>query len=146
MAAPTSEPDAAGANPKEHPILFFDGVCNLCNASVDFVIRHDKARLFRFASLQGETARKMVPEYANDGGLSTVVLLDADGRHVRSTAALRVLKRLGVTGPLAGLLLAIPRPVRDAGYRLIAQNRYRFWGKKETCRLPSAEERAQFLP
>lgn len=130
-----------------HPTLFFDGVCNLCNSSVDWVIRNDKNRIFRFASLQGETAKRVVPDYADEAGLSTVVLVDENGRYVRSTAALNVLKRLGgFYGVLGTILLWIPRAVRDWGYRLIASNRYRWFGQKDTCRLPTPEERAVFLP
>lgn len=130
-----------------HPILFFDGVCNLCNSSVDWVMRRDRKHVFRFASLQGETAAQLVPEYANEAGLSTVVLVDEAGRHVRSTAAFRVLKRLGgIYGALGTVGLAIPRPLRDWGYRVIAANRYRWFGQKDTCRLPTPEERSRFLP
>lgn len=130
-----------------HPTLFFDGVCNLCNASIDWVMRHDRQRLFRFASLQGTTAHELVPEYAEEEGLSTVVLLDEKGRHVRSTAALRVLWHLGgLYRFLATVLLVIPSPVRDWGYRQIANRRYKLFGQKDTCRLPTREERALFLP
>lgn len=131
----------------EHPTLFFDGVCNLCNSSVDWVIRHDKRHLFRFASLQGPTAADVVPEYANEAGLSTVVLVDSSGRYLRSTAALRVMRQLGgFYGFLGSLLLLIPSPLRDWGYKLVAKNRYRWFGEKDTCRLPTPEERALFLP
>lgn len=131
----------------DHPILFFDGVCNLCNSWVDYVIRRDKDRVFRFASLQGETARKMVPDYAKPGDLSTLVLLDEKGQHIRSTAALRMMRRLGgFSGGLATVLLAIPRPIRDLGYRVVAANRYRLFGQKDSCRLPTPQERALFLP
>jgi len=131
----------------EHPTLFFDGVCNLCNASVDWVIRHDTRHLFRFASLQGSTAHDVVPEYANEAGLSTVVLVDPSGRYIRSSAALRILKHFGgFYGFLGSLLLLIPRPIRDWGYRVIAKNRYRWFGEKDSCRLPTSEERALFLP
>jgi predicted DCC family thiol-disulfide oxidoreductase YuxK len=130
-----------------HPTLFFDGVCNLCNSSVDWVVRHDKKGLFRFASLQGETAKRVVPEYANEEGLSTVVLVDESGKYVRSSAAMRVLKHLGgFYGFLGSVGLLIPRPLRDWGYRTIAKNRYRWFGQKDTCRLPSPQERALFLP
>ncbi|AIE87357.1 thiol-disulfide oxidoreductase DCC family protein [Fimbriimonas ginsengisoli] len=131
----------------DHPTLFFDGVCNLCNASVDWVIRHDKARRFRYSSLQGDTAKQIVAEYANEEGLSTVVLVDDRGKHVRSSAALGVLRHLGgFYGFLGALGMVIPRPLRDWGYRLVAKNRYRWFGKKDSCRLPTPAERALFLP
>ena len=87
------------------------------------------------------------PQYAEEAGLSTVVLVDETGQYVRSDAALRVLRHIGGFYRFVGsLLLAIPRPVRDWGYRFIAKNRYRWFGEKDTCRLPTAEERAVFLP
>lgn len=131
----------------KHPALFFDGVCNMCNSSVDWVMRHDKARKFRFASLQGTTAHELVPEYAEEAGLSTVVLYDGEVKHVRSTAALKVLKGLGGFWALLGTLgFIVPRPVRDWIYKKIANSRYKRFGKRDTCRLPTAEERELFLP
>lgn len=128
-------------------MLFFDGVCNLCNRSVDFVINRDKTRKFRFASLQGETAAKYAPEYAAEAGLSTVVLLTGHGKYIRSTAIVHVLKGLGGVWKVLGFLLQIiPRPIRDWGYKLVVKNRYRWAGKRDTCRLPTPEERAVFLP
>ena len=128
-------------------MLFFDGVCNLCNWSVDFVIKRDKKKLFRFASLQGETAHRLVPNYAEEAGLSTVVLINGDGQFIRSAAVGRVLKGLGGFWKLVGgFILLWPRPIRDWFYKLVVKNRYKWAGKKETCRLPTPEERAQFLP
>ena len=128
-------------------MLFFDGVCNLCNWSVDFVIKRDKRKKFRFASLQGETAHKYVPEYAEEAGLSTVVLLTGHGKYIRSTGVAHVLKGLGGFWKfLGGFLLLLPRPFRDWLYKLVVKNRYRWAGKKDTCRLPTPEERAVFLP
>jgi len=130
-----------------NPTLFFDGVCNLCNASIDWLIRHDKKRVFRFAPLQGETAQRMVPDFTGAEGLSTIVLVDENGRRIRSSAALGALVHLGGGWSLLGrVLMVIPRPIRDWGYRLIARNRYRWFGQKDTCRLPTPAERAQFLP
>ena len=132
---------------KEHPALFFDGVCNLCNNSVDWIIRHDKKRYFRFGSLQGETARQVVPEYAAEAGLSTVVLVTEQGQYIRSSAIGRVLKGLGGFWKFLGtFFLLVPRPIRDWGYKRIAKGRYKRWGKRESCRLPTSEERELFLP
>ncbi len=131
----------------EHPTLFFDGVCNMCNSSVDFVIRHDKKRVFRFASLQGDTAHQLVPEYAEEAGLSTVVLLDGGVKYIRSTAVAKVLKGLGGLYKFLGILMMIlPRKLRDWGYMRVANGRYKRFGKRETCRLPTPEERSLFLP
>lgn len=127
--------------------LYFDGVCNLCNRTVDFLIRHDRNGELRYASLQGETARTAVPEFVQEQGLGTVVLVDRDGKHVRSTAIGRSLRIVGgFWGMLGSLLLLIPRPIRDAAYRWVARNRFRWFGRRDSCRLPTPEERLLFLP
>ena len=130
----------------EPPIIFFDGVCGLCNWFVDFVLPRDRRQTFRFAPLQGETAREYLS--ADEiSALKTVVLVDESGAYRQSTAVLRVLRRLGGVWPLVGgVLRLIPPPLRDVGYRLVARNRYRIFGKKEACRMPMPDERARFLP
>jgi predicted DCC family thiol-disulfide oxidoreductase YuxK len=133
-------------NPTEHPIILFDGVCNLCNSWVDFVIKRDKAHIHHFASLQGETAAKLVPDFAGEQNLSTIVLVDAEGTHLRSTAVLRVFRRLGgFLGTFAKVAMIFPAGLRDGIYRIIAKNRYRMFGKRDSCRLQTKEERALFL-
>ena len=131
---------------KEHPIIFFDGVCGFCNRSVNFVLSRDKKRVFRFAPLQGEPARQcLAPEcYEN---LNNMVLLDETGQYPKSSAAVRILQKMGGFWSLLGTLLwLIPRPIRNAGYMLVAKFRYQLFGKMETCRIPSQEEQDQFLP
>jgi predicted DCC family thiol-disulfide oxidoreductase YuxK len=131
----------------EHPALFFDGVCNLCNNSVDWVIKHDKKRLFRFGSLQGVTAHRVIPQYAEEAGLSTVVLVAGNRTYIRSSAIGHVLKGIGGIFKLWGtLLLLLPPPLRDWGYKKVANSRYSRWGKRDSCRLPTPEERDLFLP
>jgi predicted DCC family thiol-disulfide oxidoreductase YuxK len=128
------------------PVIFFDGVCGLCNQFIDFVIRRDTAGTFCFAPLQGETARERLSA-ADTTDLATVVLLDETGTHRRSKAVVQILMRLGTGWKIAGVLLAvIPRPLRDLGYKLVARFRYALFGKKETCRMPTPEERLRFLP
>ncbi|MDT7856653.1 thiol-disulfide oxidoreductase DCC family protein [Rubrivirga sp. S365] len=133
--------DAGGA------VVLFDGVCSLCNGAVDFIIRHDPAGRFAFASLQSDEARAYLEAHGRDADalLDTVVLADRDGIHERSTAALRVLRGLGAPWVALYALAAVPRPARDAVYRYVAANRYRWFGTRETCRLPSPEERARFV-
>ena len=127
-----------------HPILFFDGVCGLCNHFVDFTIQRDSAGIFRFATLQGETAKQELPsEYVND--LSTVVLKDGMEIYTRSEAALRVLSSLPGVWKLSKLLLVLPRFLRDWVYDLVASSRYKIFGKSDSCRIPSPEERSKFL-
>ena len=127
-------------------ILFFDGVCGLCNWSVDFVLKRDTQRRFQFAPLQGETARVLLPA-ADVADLNSMVLLIGGRTYKKSAAAVRVLWQLGYFWQLVGSAIwLIPLPIRNLGYFLIAKNRYQLFGKKESCRLPTPEERTRFLP
>ena len=128
-----------------HPIVFFDGLCGLCNRSVDLLLRWDTKGVLRFAPLQGETARRLLPA-PQVRDLDSLVLVDARGMHLRSTAALRALEHLGGAWRGAALLRWVPGVVRDAVYGWVARHRYRWFGKKESCRLPSPAERERFLP
>lgn len=146
---------AAAISEADRPtnVLFFDGVCGLCNRSVDFVLSRDRREAIRFAPLQGETAKRVlssefrVPS-SKTQTFDTIVWLDSSSREfVRSAAAVRVLWRLGGVWSLIGSLLWLnPRPLRDLGYRLVAANRFRWFGKQQTCRLPTPAERERFLP
>jgi predicted DCC family thiol-disulfide oxidoreductase YuxK len=128
------------------PIVFFDGVCGLCNRFVDFLLPRDHYRVFLFAPLQGETARARLSDEDIEN-VSTIVLVDETGTHRRSKAVVRILCRLGFGWKITGFLLAmIPRPLRDLGYKLVARYRYALFGKKDECRLPTTDERARFLP
>ena len=126
------------------PVIYFDGYCGLCNGFVDFVLARDRARSFRFAPLQGTTARA---RFGDPGDVDpTTILLEEEGTvFERSTAALRIITALGGIWRLAGLLRLVPRFIRDAVYDWIARNRYGWFGKRDSCRLPSPEERAVFL-
>ncbi len=128
------------------PIVFFDGVCGLCNATVDLLLRIDTRQIFLFAPLQGETARRALGVPPADASEWSILLLDERGLHQRSDAALEICRRLGWPWALLGLLRWVPRGLRDAGYRVIARNRYRWFGRHETCRVPTPEERERFLP
>jgi predicted DCC family thiol-disulfide oxidoreductase YuxK len=145
---PASVTDAplGSTTDRARPIIFFDGVCGLCNESVNRVLRWDRGAIFRFAPLQGETARQLLPR-ADTLQLSSIVLRVDGWLYRRSSAVVRILWRLGVWGKIWGTLLwLVPWPVRELGYLIVARNRYRWFGKKETCRLPTPEERARFLP
>lgn len=135
-------------NSEFHPlrIVFFDGVCNLCNGTVDFLVRHDHRRELRYASLQSEIGQRMLAAY----GLPTAefgsfIYLDRGRPHLRSSGAIRVAMRLGGLWTLMGVFLIVPPFIRNAVYDWVARNRYRWFGKRETCRLPTPEERALFL-
>ena len=144
VSTPNSNEQFAAA--ARGPVLFFDGVCGLCNRFVDFTLAHDRAGCIRFSPLQGETARaRLTP--ADVQSLESVVLLDESGVYRRTSAVVRVLRQLSPGWRIvAGLLWLIPRPLRDFGYKLVAANRYRLFGKKETCRVPAPGEKERFLP
>ena len=128
------------------PILLFDGVCNVCNASVQFIIAHERAPVMQFASLQSELGRSLVGQHALSGDLDTVVLIDGGRVLTRSSAAVGVLKHLGgAWRALAALLWIVPRPLRNVGYDLFARFRYRLFGKRDECMVPTPELRARFL-
>ena len=130
----------------DNPVLFFDGVCNMCNRWIDFLVRHDRKQRYRFAPLQGTTATYAIPEYVQSGEYETMVFVEGGNVFTQSTGALRVIAGLGGIWSLAKVLLWIPAPVRDVVYRFIARNRYRWFGQKDTCRLPTPEEKNLFLP
>ena len=149
MSSATTSPESAAAiSEADRPtnVVFFDGICGLCNRFVDFVLSRDRRGAIRFAPLQGETARRGASSETRS--FDTIVWVDSSHRKfVRSAAAVRVLWRLGGVWSLIGWLLwLVPRPLRDVGYRLVAANRYRWFGKKDACRLPSPAESERFLP
>lgn len=126
--------------------MFFDGVCGLCNRSVDWLLARDRHHRLRFAPLQGETAAAFVPEPVRIE-LSSLVLRHNGDTFTRSAAVSRILILLGGFYVLLGWMLwLIPWPIRDLGYRIVARVRYRVFGKSETCRMPTPEERRLFLP
>jgi len=130
----------------KHPIIFFDGVCVLCNGFVDRMLRADRRGIFRFAPLQGETARALLPPQDDDPLRWSLLYLDEHGVHVQSDASLQICRRLGGAWWWLSLLRFIPRPLRDAAYRIVVRNRYHWFGQRATCRVPSPAERARFLP
>lgn len=130
----------------DKPIIFFDGVCGMCNAFVDLALRVDRHRKFLFAPLQGTTARELLPPLSDDPTEWSMLYLDERGIHDQSDASLEVYRRLGGIWWLLSLARHIPTRIRNAAYRVIARNRYHWFGKKDTCRRPTAEERARFLP
>jgi predicted DCC family thiol-disulfide oxidoreductase YuxK len=145
---PPAAPSAAALDAvlARHAIVLFDGVCTLCNHSVDFVVRHDPARHFKLASLQSEVGQALLARYGLAHDTPDSIVLIEDGRaYVRSTAALKIAAKLDGALPLLQAFLAIPPALRDAVYDYVARNRYRWFGKRETCRLPTLEERARFL-
>ncbi len=131
---------------QKHAVILFDGVCNLCNASVDFVVRHDRKDRYRLAPLQSEVAREMLGDLAFDAAQTdSIVLIEKRGTSMQSTAALRIARGLGLPWSLLYAFIVIPRFIRDRVYAWIARNRYRWFGRRDTCRVPTPAERARFL-
>ena len=127
------------------PIILFDGVCNLCSGSVQFVLKRDKKNLFRFASLQSKPGQALLNKFKLSANtFNSFVLVEGDKIYTRSTAALRVAKDLKGWKWLHALRF-IPKFIRDGVYNLIAKNRYKWFGKKEECWVPSPELRSRFL-
>jgi predicted DCC family thiol-disulfide oxidoreductase YuxK len=129
-----------------NPILLFDGVCNLCNSSVQFIIRHDRQCLFRFASLQSDLSREWLQIY----GLSpeqreTVVLIYNNRAYTQSDAVLEIAKLLGGYWQYAYYLRIIPTTWRNVLYRFVARNRYKWFGQQAQCMIPTPEQKARFL-
>jgi predicted DCC family thiol-disulfide oxidoreductase YuxK len=127
-----------------NPIILFDGVCNFCNSSVNFIIEHDQKGYFKFAPLQSEIGKSLVEKF----GLSdvdSIILVENEKAYTHSTAALKFIKHLDGIWKFAYIFIIIPRPVRDFFYKLFAKNRYRLFGKKEACMLPTPEVRQRFL-
>jgi len=133
-------------NTNEHPVLLFDGVCNLCSSSVQFVIERDPGGKFRFASLQSEEAKSLLNRHqAYSEDLDSVVLVKNDKVYTRSSAALQVLKTMGGAWSLLYGLIIVPKPIRDFIYDWVARNRYKWFGKKDACWLPTPDLRSRFL-
>ena len=140
---PTSD---SGIRHDKHALILFDGVCNLCNGAVNFIIDRDPDGVFRFAPLQSDVAQEHLAGTPAAGTtLDTIVLVEDGTPYVRSTAALRIARRLTAPWPLLALFLAVPRPLRDAVYNWIARNRYDWFGRRDQCRLPTPDLKERFL-
>lgn len=131
---------------EQFAIVLFDGVCNFCNSSVQFIIDRDPARHFRFAPLQSTVGQSLLRAHGLDPNqLSTMVLVHGGKIYLRSTAALRIARGLRQPWPWLYGLVLFPRFLRDAAYSWFAARRYQWFGKSEACRLPTPEFRSRFL-
>ncbi len=130
----------------KHAIVLFDGVCNFCNDRINFIIRHDKKDYFRFTALQSDIGKKILEgNKIALPNLDTFILVENSKTHNRTSAALRIVKHLNGLWPMLFVLIVVPPFIRDIVYKVIAKNRYKWWGKKESCMIPTAEIRAKFL-
>ena len=131
-------------NLENEQIIFFDGVCNLCNWYVEFAIKVDKKGALKFASLQGETAKQLLTQEQRES-LKSLMFYQKGQTYEESEAVLKAMIAIGGIWKAAYLAFIIPGFLRDAVYRWVARNRYRFFGQRETCRVPSPEERSRLL-
>jgi predicted DCC family thiol-disulfide oxidoreductase YuxK len=138
----TSEPEAAG-----RPVVLFDAACNLCNGVVQFLVEHDRAGRLRFAALQSEAAAELLrgrEPGSRAGGPESLVFIEGTEISTCSDAALRIARGLDGAWPLLGVLVLVPRSVRDAVYRFVASRRYRWFGRTTAC--PTPRPRPPSLP
>lgn len=133
--------------PKNKKIILFDGVCNLCNTSINYVIDHDKQDVFRFVSLQSDLG-ETIQEYLGieNKSLDTIILyVPNEAYYIKSTAAIKIMNEFLGFWKLMQVFLILPSPIRDLVYNYIAKNRYKWYGKQEVCRIPTPELKAKFL-
>ncbi len=127
-------------------IVLFDGDCLFCDRSVQFIIKRDPAAHFQFASLQSELGQELIAKHNVPATVDSLILIEKDNAYIKSTAALRIAKKLDGLWHLVYLCILIPSPIRDGVYNYIANHRYRWFGKKDdSCALPSPEVRKRFL-
>ena len=127
-------------------IVLFDGVCNFCSGSVNFIIEHDRATYFKFAPLQSETARQLLDEHKIDKSTTdSVILIENGAAYKYSTAALKIAAHLDGAWSAVQYFRFVPSSIRDFFYKTFAANRYKLFGKQDACMLPTPEIRARFL-
>lgn len=130
---------------QEKPVILFDGVCNYCNAMVNFAIRNDKKAILKFAPLQSEAGKRLKEEYKIVPGIDSVILIEQDKVYTYSDAAIRISKYLSWPAKILYTLIIIPKFIRQPFYKWVAKNRYKWFGKKEECMVPTHDVRARFL-
>jgi predicted DCC family thiol-disulfide oxidoreductase YuxK len=132
--------------PSSDKIIFFDGVCNLCNGFVQFIIKRDRSAKFRFASLQSEYARaRLTQAHRDPDELYSIIFMDGTNLLERSDAVLEIARHLGGAWPLLTAFKILPRRLRDALYNFVAGNRYRWFGRQDQCMIPTPELKTRFV-
>jgi predicted DCC family thiol-disulfide oxidoreductase YuxK len=130
---------------EQHGIVLFDGVCHFCSGAVAFILKRDRRGYFRFAALQSEAGRRLLADGPAPANADSLVLIENGRYYTQSDAVLRIARRLHGLWKLTAVGFAVPRPLRDALYRYVARRRYRWFGRREACMLPTAEQRERFL-
>ena len=133
--------------PENKQLILFDGVCNLCNTSIQYVIKHDKANRFMFAPLQSAIGKQIITAFHIDTNKTDSILLysNENGLSIKSTAALKMAKHLGFPRNLASIFFIVPAFIRNWVYDFIAKNRYKWYGKQDACMIPTPELKSKFL-
>ncbi|MGY3188695.1 thiol-disulfide oxidoreductase DCC family protein [Lysinibacillus sp. TE18511] len=126
-------------------IILFDGVCNFCDSSVQFIIKHDQGAYFHFASIQSDAGQALLAQYEVPENIDSVILFEHGKAYFESTAALKICRRLDSFWPVCYVFILIPSCIRNRMYRIFAKNRYRLFGQKEMCLLPTPSQRKRFL-
>ncbi|MEN8817506.1 MAG: thiol-disulfide oxidoreductase DCC family protein [Nonlabens sp.] len=131
---------------QKHEIVLFDGVCNLCNGAILFIIKRDKKDRFRFAAIESEIGQKLLDKHGIDPNkIDSIVLVSGDTAFAKAEAALRISKHLSGLWPLLYSLIIVPKFLANVVYDFIARNRYKWFGKKESCMIPTPELKSKFL-
>lgn len=133
---------------KDKQLILFDGVCNLCDASVQYIIKHDKRDVFRYTALQSEVGQEIIKKFKIDSTKTDSLLLytsDTNNISIKSSAALKIASQLGFPINLMTIFLVVPAFIRNWIYDYIAKNRYKWYGKKENCMIPTPELKSKFL-
>ena len=133
--------------PNDKKLILFDGICNLCNSSVQYVIKHDKSNRFLFAPLQSDIGASIIKKFNIDTAKTDSILLYsvADGLSIKSSAALNIAKHLGFPRNLLSIFIIVPAFIRNWVYDYIAKNRYKWYGKRDECMIPTTDLKAKFL-
>ena len=144
-AGMTSAPDVDAAT-AEYPIILFDGVCNYCNSILNYIIKHDHKKRFRFAHLQSNAGQDLLEKYGFPRDmLDSVVLIENGKAYTKTDVTIRIAPHMSGIAKFAVLMRFLPRAIRDIGYDIVARNRYKWWGKQETCIVPTPDVRERFL-
>lgn len=126
-------------------IILFDGECNFCDKSVQFILKRDPNGYFHFASLQSDIGKQLLKEFNVPNNINSLVLIENNQYYIKSSAALRICKKLKGVWKIFYVFVIVPKPLRDYFYSIVAKNRYKWFGKKNECMLPSPEVRKRFL-
>lgn len=133
--------------PENEYLVLFDGVCNLCDASVQFIIEHDKKNIFKFSPLESDMSRFIISKHQIDTKKTDSILLYTPDKklYIKSTAALKIAAKLQFPIQLLSVFLIIPKPIRDVVYNFIAKHRYQWFGKKASCKIPTSDLHSKFI-